>query len=177
MTRRDVLRPARDDFRWEGVKPEAYKKDGAASFRGVSRQILFADPRLAAELRYFEIAPGGYSSLERHAHMHAVMILRGRGRCLVGDAAHDLAPHDLVTVPEWTWHQFHAAADAPLGFLCLVDAARDAPQRPDENDLAALRAVPAAAEFLAETERSSLGDDGGACDLARARRPDRATRG
>jgi quercetin dioxygenase-like cupin family protein len=33
--------------------------------------------------------------------------------------------NDLVNVPPMTWHQFRAAADAPLGFLCLVPATRD----------------------------------------------------
>lgn len=163
----DLLRPALGGFRWEGVEREAYKAEGAASFRGVSRQRLFADPRLAAELRYFEIAPGGFSSLERHAHLHAVMVLRGRGRCLIGDTAHDLAPHDLVTIPEWTWHQFRAAPDEPLGFLCLVDAARDRPRPPDAHDLAALRAIPAAAEFLdGALAREPQEGDGGSCDFS-----------
>jgi hypothetical protein len=46
------------------------------------------------------------------------------------------------------WHQFRAAADAPLGFLCMVDVARDRPQLPTEAELAALRRDPAIAAFL-----------------------------
>ena len=38
---------------------------------------LFHDDALACELRYFEIAPGGHSTLERHDHLHSVMIIRG----------------------------------------------------------------------------------------------------
>jgi hypothetical protein len=38
-----------------------------------------------------------------------------------------------------TWHQFRAAPDSPLGFLCLVAADRDRPQLP----------TPAEAERLA----------------------------
>src|SRR2546427_2468983 len=34
--------------------------------------------------RYFEIQPGGYSTLERHQHPHAVVVLRGRGRVTLG---------------------------------------------------------------------------------------------
>jgi mannose-6-phosphate isomerase-like protein (cupin superfamily) len=83
--------------------------------------------------------------------MHAVVILRGRGQCLVGHAVRDIAPHDLVTVPAWTWHQFRAAADAPLGFLCLVNAARDKAQLPTEEELAELKAQPQVAEFLGST--------------------------
>jgi hypothetical protein len=56
--------------------------------------------------------------------------------------------HDLVSIPPMAWHQFRAAADAPLGFLCMVDVARDRPQLPTEAELAALRRNPAIAAFL-----------------------------
>ena len=62
------------------------RKTGSAPFRAISRQVLFEDPALECELRYFEMAPGGYSTLERHQHMHAVMIFRGHGHCLLGSA-------------------------------------------------------------------------------------------
>lgn len=144
-----ALRRHQDDFTWEGVERLAYKQDSAAPFRDVSRQILFSRPDLAGELRYFEIAPGGHTTLERHGHVHGVMVLRGRGRCLVGTRVDEIGERDLVTIPAWTWHQFRAAADAPLGFLCLVDAARDRPVLPTPDDIAALRADPQVAAFLA----------------------------
>lgn len=143
-----TLRESHDDFRWAGVDLRLYKEEDAAPFKAVSRQVLFSDPRLMGELRYFEIAPGGYSTLERHEHMHAVMILCGAGRVLVGGAVHRVKPHDLITVPPWTWHQFRATSGEKLGFLCLVNATRDRPQLPTPEELAALRADPAVARFL-----------------------------
>ena len=122
------------DFHWEGVEVLRYKQDGTAPFKDVTRQVLFEDAHLPAQLRYFEVAPGGYTTLERHEHVHAVMVIRGHGQCLVGDRAFDIAEHDLVSVPPMTWHQFHAAADAPLGFLCLVAAQRDRPQLPTADE-------------------------------------------
>lgn len=142
------LRQACEDFRWEGVEHLPYKDADSAPFKAISRQLLFSDPRLLGELRYFEIAPGGFSTLERHEHMHAVVVLRGQGHCLVGANVQALAPRDLVTIAPWTWHQFRASAAAPLGFLCLVNAVRDRPQLPSTEDLAALRANPAVAAFL-----------------------------
>lgn len=142
------FRPFRKDFRWEDVDRLAYKDDGEAPFRDVTRQVLFASPDLMGELRYFEVGAGGFSSLERHRHVHAVMILRGAGRCLVGTEIRAVSPYDLVTVPPLTWHQFRAAADAPLGFLCLVNAERDRPEPPSPDDLATLCADPAIAAFL-----------------------------
>jgi quercetin dioxygenase-like cupin family protein len=142
-----------DNFRWAGVDVRLYKEEGAAPFKTVSRQTLFSDPRLAGELRYFEVAPGGYSTLERHEHMHAVMILRGQGEVLVGGAVQKIKPHDLVTIPPWAWHQFRPAPGENLGFLCLVNAERDRPQLPSAEELTALRADAAVARFLDGTPR------------------------
>ncbi|MDC7788773.1 cupin domain-containing protein [Rhodoplanes sp. TEM] len=144
----DTIRKAEDDFRWEGVEARPYKEDERALFRSVSRQILFSDPRLAGELRYFEVAPDGFSTLERHEHVHAVMIFRGRGHCLVGDAVREVGERDLVFIPPMTWHQFRATGGEPLGFLCLVNAERDRPQLPTADDLAALSEKPEIAAFL-----------------------------
>ena len=119
------------DFRWDGVELLRDKQDGSAPFKDITRQVLFAQPDQACELRYFEVAPGGYSTLERHQHTHAVLVLRGRGTVRLGTQVHAIAERDLVTVDPLTWHQFHAAPDAPLGFLCLVSKERDKPQLPD----------------------------------------------
>jgi quercetin dioxygenase-like cupin family protein len=125
-------------FHWEGVDVLKYKQEGSAPFKDVTRQVLFESADLPAQLRYFEVAPGGYTTLERHNHVHAVMVIRGHGECLVGDKAYAIDTHDLVNVPPMTWHQFHAAPDAPLGFLCLVASDRDRPQLPSPDDAVAI---------------------------------------
>ena len=137
-------------YRWEGVNTVPYKQDDRALFKSITRQVLFADPQLHAELRYFEIEPGGYSTLERHEHMHAVLILRGHGHCLVGKEVRPVELRDLITVPPLTWHQFRASADEPLGFLCMVNAVRDKPQLPSAEDLAQLKSDEKIAAFLGE---------------------------
>ncbi len=126
-----------------------YKVEGSAPFRDVTRQVLFDDPALASQLRYFEVAPGGHTTLERHEHAHAVVVHRGIGRCLIGDHVYTLAEYDLVHVPALTWHQFRASTDRPLGFLCMVNAVRDRPQLPSADDLARMRANPNVAAFIA----------------------------
>ncbi len=148
MSEIPAFRAALEGYRWEGVETRAYKDEASAPFKGVTRQTLAAHPDLAGELRYFEVEPSGHSTLERHEHMHAVMILRGEGRALVGGEVFSLKPHDLVTIEAWAWHQFRAGPEAPLGFLCLVDAVRDRPRLPTPEDLAALRANRAVARFL-----------------------------
>lgn len=135
------------DFGWENVPVLAYKEGGP--YKGVTRQILFeGQDALPAQWRYFEVERGGHSTLERHEHLHYVLILRGKGRCLVGGEVSDIAEHDLIEVPSLQWHQFRAADDAPLGFLCLVPASRDKPQLPNADDLAQLRKVEAVGQFI-----------------------------
>ena len=136
------------DFRWHAVEHRRYKEDGSAPFRDISRQVLFEEPALCCELRYFEMAPGGYSTLERHQHMHGVMIFRGHGHCLLGTEVRAVKPFDLVTIPAWTWHQFRATEGESFGFLCMVNRNRDRPQLPTEAELLVLRGIPAVAAFL-----------------------------
>jgi quercetin dioxygenase-like cupin family protein len=142
------LRREQAECRWDAVPLLAYKAEDSAPFAGITRQLLFREPALGCELRYFEVEPGGHSTLERHQHAHAVMVLRGQGRVLLGDRVHAIAGHDLVHIPGGTWHQFRADADAPLGFLCMVNTDRDRPQLPDADALAALRSNAAVAAFV-----------------------------
>jgi quercetin dioxygenase-like cupin family protein len=143
-----LFRPAKDGFRWEAVAHQPYKQDGSAPFKDISRQVLFHEDDLGCELRYFEMDAAGYSTLERHEHAHAVMILRGHGECLLGEEIRPVKPFDLVSIPSWTWHQFRATAGEPLGFVCMVNVLRDRPQLPTDEELAAMKAVPAVARFL-----------------------------
>jgi len=136
--REPQVRHHKGDYRWESVEVLRYKDEGAAPFRDVTRQVLFEGEGLPVQLRYFEVAPGGWTTLERHEHVHAVMVIRGKGQCLVGDRAYDIGMNDLVSVPPMTWHQFRAAPDAPLGFLCLVTAERDRPQLPSPDEAEAI---------------------------------------
>ena len=136
------------DFTWDGVPVLNYKEDGL-HFRDITRQVLYAGaPELPCQLRYFEIAPDGYSTLERHQHHHVVMILRGAGTALIADRVLPLAVHDVLHIAAGAWHQFRADHEMPLGFLCLVPIDRDRPERPRAEDLERLRQHPEIAAFI-----------------------------
>ena len=132
--------------RWDGVELKSYKTEGS-HFKGITRQVLFEDG-LPAQLRYFEIEPGGYSSFEKHKHVHAVMVLHGEGSALVGEEAYHIKPYDLISVPPSTWHQFYAGAHQPLGFLCLVDCERDRPVRPTSEEINTLKQQRTIAQWM-----------------------------
>ena len=135
-------------YRWGDVPVLAYKPEGT-HFKGITRQVLFGEEdNLDYQLRYFEIEPGGHSTLEQHEHEHAVMVLRGRGRVLVGEVVYEVTPFDLVYVAPMTWHQFRADDRDGLGFLCLVPCDRDRPTRPNAETADALRNHPAIGDFI-----------------------------
>jgi len=109
-------------FRWDGVELKAYKR-ADAPYKEVTRQTLLGEGPgeevFRFITRYFEVQPGGYSTLELHQHPHAVVILRGSGQVVLGDDTREVAD---------TKHQFRASGTEPLGFLCVVDRIRDRPQ-------------------------------------------------
>jgi quercetin dioxygenase-like cupin family protein len=135
------------DYTWDGVERKHYKTDGTA-FRDIERFSLLGEGEGELELncqtRYFEVQPGGYSSLEYHRHPHSVVIIRGRGSMVLGDEVHELNLHDVVYISPETLHQFHADRGEPLGFLCVVDRYRDKPSVPDPDQAESmLRGTPA----------------------------------
>jgi ribulose-bisphosphate carboxylase large chain len=116
-------------FRWQDVPVVEYK-EAAEHWCGVRRMALIgeAGEKTAFHLRYFEIAPGGFSSLEEHGHEHAVMVLRGRGQVQLGDNSYEIGFGDTVYVAPHEVHQFrNLSASEPFGFICVVDAERDRP--------------------------------------------------
>jgi quercetin dioxygenase-like cupin family protein len=141
-------------FRWERVPELAYKDSGGdergMGWRGITRHALAQGPELPArfEVRYFEIEPAGYSSLERHEHAHFVVAARGVGRALVGDRMLDCKPLDCIHVPSMTPHRWLNEGTEPFGFLCIVDAERDRPSPLGDGEWEALRANPATAPYV-----------------------------
>lgn len=139
MTESRIIRSAAAG--WEGIEPARYKEEaeGPGCFLGATRHTLLAAARegpeaaLDFELRYFELAPGGYSSLERHAHPHAVVVLKGKGTVRLGDSVEPIGPFDVVCVAPHEVHRFSADRTEALGFLCIVDRDRDRPVLVEED--------------------------------------------
>lgn len=161
MNSEDLFKPINlsqhQPFRWHGVSEYIYKAEGeTSSFRDVTRHKLFIDPEKSGlELRYFEIAPGGHTTLEKHDHIHLVIPIRGNGSCLVDDRVYKLEINDIVHVPSWSWHQFRSTEDDHLGFLCLVTFERDRPTLPSKSDLELLQQIPQVADFIRASQKDS----------------------
>ncbi len=125
-------------FSWENVEKKEYKTD-TQNFKAIHRYTLLTNdnPGLNSETRYFEIQPGGYSSLEQHKHTHSVIIIRGSGTVILDNELKKIAELDILYISPDTIHQFHADNNQPLGFICIVDGERDRPKIPDSDSIKA----------------------------------------
>ena len=121
-----------DDFQWKGRPSTVYKDTADLPFRGIRRVELTGKygEKGAFDLRYFEVAPWGFSSLEKHVHTHVIICARGRGILLAGDQTFHMKPMDIAYVGPLEVHQLRNESEEPFGFFCIVDRDRDRPMRP-----------------------------------------------
>ena len=77
----------------------------------------------------FEIAPGGYSSFEKHEHIHAVICASGQGYVLLEKQWNPIFPGDVIYIGSEVEHQLRCdeSSSEPFSFFCIVDTDRDAP--------------------------------------------------
>lgn len=138
------------NFDWKTIETLTYKdEDGNPSFKGVSRKKLFCEETpTGIEVRYFEVEPGGHTTLEKHEHTHVVVPIRGKGSALVDNEVFDINCNDIIYVPSWNWHQFRAAVDDYLGFLCMVSVERDRPTLPTAAEVEELKKDERVAAFI-----------------------------
>ncbi|MGA1795281.1 MAG: RuBisCO large subunit C-terminal-like domain-containing protein [bacterium] len=120
---------------WEGIEKSPYKAEGGR-FQGITRTELYEPESGEAgfDVRYFEIEPGGFSSLERHEHIHLVIGARGRGEVRIADRWHTIFPHDIARIPRDSPHQLRNRGASIFGFYCIVDHVRDRPEPLQEGD-------------------------------------------
>ncbi|MHB8174191.1 MAG: cupin domain-containing protein [Nitrospirota bacterium] len=106
-------------------------------FCGIDRQTIIGVKGESARfhVRYFEVEPGGHSSLEKHEHEHVVICVRGKGHALAGDKVVEVGFMDTLYVAPNDPHQLINSGPEPFGFICIVDAERDRPKTLDEEDI------------------------------------------
>jgi len=126
---RNRLYAFQKDFRWKGIRVERYKPSGS-DWSDITRHTIIGNhgEQTGFELRYFEIRPGGYSSLERHRHEHVVIGIRGRGRARLNRRDVEIGFMDVLYIAPNTIHRLYNPHDEPFGFLCIVDSKRDRPR-------------------------------------------------
>lgn len=124
------------NFTWKGIKTEKYKPTGR-DWADIVRQTLIGNHGETTKfhLRYFEIAPNGYSSFEMHKHEHVVVGIRGKGICIVrnprsseAEKTYEIGFLDTLYIQPDAPHQLRNPFNEPFGFFCIVNAKRDRPK-------------------------------------------------
>jgi ribulose-bisphosphate carboxylase large chain len=117
------------NFAWKGIKAEQYKPSGK-DWTNIVRQTLIGNRGETTKfhLRYFEIAPGGFSSCEMHKHEHVVIGIRGQGLCVAGKKKYEINFLDTLYIRPGEPHQLRNISNEPFGFFCIVNAKRDRPK-------------------------------------------------
>lgn len=118
-----------DNFKWSGRNIEEYKTGPGFDFSDINRQELIGKfgEKTSFDLRYFEIQPGGYSSLEKHVHEHVIIGIRGNGVLIKGESTFNISINDIAYVSPLEKHQLRNEGKVPFGFFCIVDRKRDRP--------------------------------------------------
>jgi ribulose-bisphosphate carboxylase large chain len=117
------------DFLWQGIKTEKYKSNLRGWAHVVRRTLIGAHGETSKfHLRYFEIAPRGYSSFEVHKHEHVVIGIRGKGICSIGKKKYPIGFLDILYIEPYAPHQLKNPFRKPFGFFCIVNAKRDKPK-------------------------------------------------
>jgi len=93
-----------------------------AGAEGATRRLLLgpADGAPNFALRVFSLAPGGFTPDHQHPFEHENLILEGRGLLRTADRDVPLAPGMVILILPGEQHQFRAAAEEGLSFVCLV---------------------------------------------------------
>ncbi|MDY6834238.1 MAG: RuBisCO large subunit C-terminal-like domain-containing protein [Chloroflexota bacterium] len=117
------------DFRWSSREASQYAVEDDGRFKDITRHELVGrfGENTKFDVRYFEIGPGGYSSLEKHVHEHIIIGVRGEGILLKGGQQIVVNIHDVAYVGPLAVHQLLNRGKEPFGFFCIVDHKRDRP--------------------------------------------------
>jgi len=96
--------------------------------RGIVKKVLVspAEGWDGWSMRLFELEPAGHTPRHRHDWPHINVVLSGSGTLHVDGVDHALRAGAYAYVPAGALHQFSAAPDAPLSFVCIVPAEGDA---------------------------------------------------
>jgi ribulose-bisphosphate carboxylase large chain len=121
-----------DGCQWSNRESTPYKDADDLTFKGVRRVELVGKfgEQTRCDLRYFEVEPGGFTSLEKHLHTHIVIGARGTGVLTMGNQRVAIEPMDVVYLEPLEVHQLCNETREPFGFLCIVDHERDRPMKP-----------------------------------------------
>ena len=119
----EAVAPRAAVWHWQDVRPPLLRTASLVGTQEVERRIvsLVQGTRLVSNLQL--VMPGEIARAHRHTPAALRMIIESDGAYSVvaGDIV-PMAPGDLVSTPNWTWHDHANVTDAPAIWLDGLDA-------------------------------------------------------
>lgn len=103
----------------EDVQQEKIQMDGV---QGATMAIMVGrdDGAPNFALRQIHVESGGHTPRHSHDYEHEVFVVSGNGTILLDGKENPIRGGDVIYVPANELHQFKAAENDELRFLCLV---------------------------------------------------------
>lgn len=103
----------------DGIASRPVVMEGA---EGVRIRVAIGEEQGAPNfvMRVFDVEPGGHTPHHAHDFEHEVFVVEGKGSHVEQDKVESLEPGDVVYVASGVAHQFRAAEDEGLRFICVV---------------------------------------------------------
>ncbi|MBI4025422.1 MAG: cupin domain-containing protein [Verrucomicrobia bacterium] len=80
------------------------------------------DGKPSMAMRFFEVAPRGYTPLHQHPYEHEVYITEGAGSVWRDGQEVAIQPGDVLLIPPDEKHQFKNTGKGAFKFMCLIPA-------------------------------------------------------
>ena len=92
--------------------------------KGITGRVVIgqADGAKNFTMRVFEVAPGGYTSLDSHPWEHEVFVYSGRGIVCDKEKSTSVSTGSVVFIPGGEQHQLKNIGNEPFVFVCLIPA-------------------------------------------------------
>lgn len=71
-------------------------------------------------MRWFEMAPNGFTPLHEHPWEHEVFVLKGKGIVKGSSGESEFKEGDVIFIPPNETHQFTNNSEENIEFLCLI---------------------------------------------------------
>ncbi len=90
--------------------------------RGVKGSVLIGkdDGAFNFCMRFFQVAPGGFTVRHRHDWEHEIFVHRGEGAVLKDGELVPVKAGMAIFIPGGEEHQIHNTGTEPLLFVCLI---------------------------------------------------------
>jgi gentisate 1,2-dioxygenase len=116
-------------WKWKDINDAITQAGEVVGLEMVSRRVIrLCSPAKGTTAQSFQfnlqmLQPGEHAVAHRHTQAGVRFVIRGKGaRCVVEGESFDMGEGDLLTNPNWTWHEHVNHSNAPVLWIDALDS-------------------------------------------------------